>query len=213
MPELQSALAELASVAANCVATAPGSASRASDDALLEFQRELAASTRLLESAAASLAAEIARRSRRELGYDGLAQKRGARTPAGLVQAVTGASSAVAHRLVRVGTLVARNAGLYETPAEPWLSEVLAAAGSGDLSAEAVDAIRAGLGAPNDSIAPIPSPTPPAPSSPRRPPSRSRTLPRSPANCVTTLTQRASPCASSSCVTDDTSGWFPNPTG
>jgi hypothetical protein len=154
MSDLQSALAELASVAGDCVATAPFSASHATDDSLLQLQRSLADSTRLLETAAASLAAEIAHRSRRELGYDGLAQKRGARTAGALVQAVTGSSSASARRLVRVGTLVARNAGLFEAPTEPWLSDVLAAAGTGALSADAVDAIRQGLGTPSDSIGP-----------------------------------------------------------
>jgi hypothetical protein len=154
MPDLQSALTELASVAADCVRLAPSSASTASDDGLLELQRSLAASTRLLETAAAALAAEVAHRSRRELGYDGLAQKRGARTPEALVQVVTGASSSTARRLVRVGTLVARNAGLFEQPAEPWLREVLLAAGRGELSADAVDAIRAGLGAPSETVSP-----------------------------------------------------------
>ena len=151
MPDLQSALAVLATAAADCVEATPA-ASAVSDDALIAFQRELAASTRLLESAAASLAAEIAHRSRRELGYEGLAQKRGVRTAEALVQTITGASSATARRLVRVGTLVAHNAGRYEPPAEPWLSDVLAAAGRGTLSGEAVDAIRTGLGAPTETI-------------------------------------------------------------
>ena len=152
MPDLQSALTELASVAGCCVAAAPSSASLASDDALLELQRSLASSARVLETAAAALAAEVAHRSRRELGYDGLAQKRGMRTPEALVQTVTGSSAPTARRLVRVGTLVAQNAGLYGPSTEPWLAEVLAAAGRGGLSSEAVDAIRQGLGAPSDSI-------------------------------------------------------------
>lgn len=154
MPDFQSALAELASVATDCVLSAPTSASSASDDGLLELQRSLADSTRLLETAAAALAAEVAHRSRRELGYDGLAQKRGVRTPEALVQAVTGSSSADARRLVRVGTLVARNSGLFEEPSEPWLADVLSAAGAGAVSAEVVDAIRGGLGSPSSAISP-----------------------------------------------------------
>lgn len=67
---------------------------------------------------------------------------------------MTGSTSAEARRLVRVGTLVAQNSGLFAEPAEPWLQEVLDAAGSGSLSADAVDAIRSGLGAPNDQVAP-----------------------------------------------------------
>jgi len=85
MPELQSALAELASVAADCLAAAPSSAASSTDDALLEMQSRLADANRLLTATAAALAAEVSHRSRRELGYDGLAQKRGARTPEALV--------------------------------------------------------------------------------------------------------------------------------
>lgn len=154
MPDLQSALTELASVAAACVVAAPASASGASDDGLLELQRSLANSTRRLETAAAALAAEVAHRSRRELGYDGLAQKHGVRTPEALVQAVTGSTSAGARRLVRVGTLVAHHSGLFEEPSEPWLADVLAAASAGALSADVVDAIRNGLGSPSAAISP-----------------------------------------------------------
>lgn len=151
MPDLPAALADLSSVAAACVA-ATSSAETLTDDELLASVGALASSSRLLETATAALAAEVEHRSRRELGYSGLAQSRGARTAENLVQTVTGSSSATARRLVRVGTLVARNAGLFDPPAEPWLAEVLAAAGAGTLSGEAVDAIRGGLGAPNDGV-------------------------------------------------------------
>ncbi|CAN5284403.1 HNH endonuclease signature motif containing protein [soil metagenome] len=153
MPDLHSALTELASVAAECLAAAPSSASRSSDNELIELQRSLAATTRL-ETAAAALAAEVAHRSRRELGYEGLAQKRGARTPEALVQVVTGATSSTARRLVRVGTLVAHNAGRFEASAEPWLTDVFSAAGEGTISVDAVDAIRSGLGTPTEAISP-----------------------------------------------------------
>ena len=107
MPDLSPALASLADATSAIARAASGAAATASDDSLLAFQREVAASARLLEQAAATFAAEIAFRSRRELGYDGLAQRRGVRTPEALVQQVTGASSQSARRLVRVGTLVA----------------------------------------------------------------------------------------------------------
>ena len=151
MPDLPAAFADLAPVAAACVA-ASSTAATLSDDELLAWVGALASSSRLLETATAALAAEVEHRSRRELGYSGLAQSRGARTAENLVQTVTGSSSSTARRLVRVGTLVARNAGLFDPPAEPWLGEVLAAAGAGALSGEAVDAIRAGLGAPSDGV-------------------------------------------------------------
>lgn len=100
-----------------------------SDDALLDAQKSLAAGMRTLESAASLVAAEIARRSSRELGYEGLAQRLGARTPERLVQVLSGGSLADARRLVRVGTAT-----------EPWLAPTTG------LGVQQVDAIRSGLG-------------------------------------------------------------------
>ncbi len=74
-----------------------------SDTALLDAQRVLASVRRRVDAHAAVIAAEIAHRSRRELGYDGLAQRHGARTPEALVQRVTGTSARDARTLVRVG--------------------------------------------------------------------------------------------------------------
>ena len=108
-----------------------------SDDALLDAQRSLAASIRTLESAASLVAAEIARRSARELGYEGLAQRLGARTPERLVQVLSGGSLAEARRLVRVGTA-----------SEPWLVP------TAGLGVQAIDAIRSGLGSATVSLTP-----------------------------------------------------------
>ena len=69
MPDLSPALASLADATSAIARAASGAAATASDDSLLAFQREVAASARLLEQAAATFAAEIAFRSRRELGY------------------------------------------------------------------------------------------------------------------------------------------------
>ena len=102
---------------------------RMPDEELLEAQRSLAARIRALESESALVAAEIARRSSRELGYDGLAQRLGARTPERLVQALSGGSLSDARRLVRVGTAT-----------EPWLEP------TAGLGVQQVDAIRSGLG-------------------------------------------------------------------
>jgi len=139
----QTALAELASVAAACASEASG----ATDDDLLALQRSLAGAMRSLEGAAAVVAAEVAHRSRRELGHAGLAQKLGARTPEALVQTVTGSSSATARRLVRVGTLV-----VTQSSTEPWLRPASDAVASGRLGPEALDAIRSGLGAPTAGV-------------------------------------------------------------
>ena len=97
-----------------------------------------------MDAAAAVLAGEIAHRSRRELGYDGLAQRLGARTPESLVQRIAGTSAREAHSLVRVGALI-------DAPA-PWLSNVAGEVSHGRLSVEAADAVRLGLGEPTDDV-------------------------------------------------------------
>ncbi len=114
-----------------------------SDDELMEAQRSLSIAQRSLESAAALVAAEIARRSHRDLGYDGLAQRVSARTPERLVQVLSGASLPEARRLVRVGAIVDSAAA-----AEPWLAPALG------LDVGAIDAIRTGLGSPTPALTP-----------------------------------------------------------
>ncbi|HEY4152587.1 MAG TPA: DUF222 domain-containing protein [Pseudolysinimonas sp.] len=112
-----------------------------SDLALLDAQRSLAAQRRAVDAQAAVVAAEVAHRSRHELGHDGLAQRMGARTPEKLVQQVTGASAHDAGAMVRVGAL-------------PPDSPLSVAVGSGGLGLDAADAINAGLGegAPVDAV-------------------------------------------------------------
>jgi hypothetical protein len=119
------------------------------DDALIEAQRTLGTIRRRVDAAAAVVAAEIAYRSRRELGYDGLAQRLGARTPESLVQQVAGNTSQAARALVRVGTL------MTSAPDTPWLSAVGAAVSTGRLSIDAAEAIRVGLGTPSADVTPL----------------------------------------------------------
>lgn len=153
MPDLDSLLTELASVVSRCADAAGVHAASAVDEQLLHYQREVAASARLLDVTAAAIAAEISHRSRRELGYQGLAQRHGARTPEALVQSITGTSASAARRLVRVGTLVAEQATSEADPLfvlpEPWLQTAVRAARAGEISGEALQAIRGGLGAPS----------------------------------------------------------------
>ncbi len=160
MSELAPELASLAASATALVDAARVRASTVSDDSLMAYQSEVAASVRVLEQVAATFAAEIDFRSRRELGYQGLAQRLGARTPEALVQQITGMSLPSARRLVRVGTMIAQVAahdvggldvGGLEL-AEPWLADVARAASNGALSTEAVDVIRSGLGTPSDAV-------------------------------------------------------------
>lgn len=129
---------------------APPQVSEFDDVTLLSAQRELSEIRRRVDSAAAAIASEVSHRSRPELGYDGLAQRLGARSPQQLIQQVTGSSTREAHTLVRAGTMIT-------TPAEnptPWLHSVGAALASGSLSIDAADAIRSGLGTPDDDISP-----------------------------------------------------------
>ena len=137
------------------VALTPTDALVLTDDELIGTQRRLAERRRVLDASSSIIAAEIAHRSRRELGYDGLAQRRGARTAEALVQQITGLSGVDARTLVRVGALVVEHDGPSRSavePTTPWLSAVARSVASGALSLEAANAIRCGLGAPNESV-------------------------------------------------------------
>ena len=77
-----------------------------SDAELIAFQQHFAEVRRTADLRLAHVAAITAHRSRPELGYDGLAQRTGARTPEQFVQQVTGVSRREAGTLVRVGSLM-----------------------------------------------------------------------------------------------------------
>ena len=99
-----------------------------SDSSLLDAQGALAAERRRVDAQSAVVAAEIAFRSRRELGHEGLAQRLGARTPERLIQRMTGGSARDAQTMVRVGAL-------------PPGSVLGSAVASGALGLDAADAI------------------------------------------------------------------------
>ena len=121
------------------------------DDELLAVQRTLADARRAIDACASLVAGEVVHRSRRDLGYDGLAQRTGFRTAEALVQHVTGSTGRDAATPVKVGTMVhdAPDADLHE----PWLSAVGAAVRAGTLAIDAAVAIRNGLGSPTESVA------------------------------------------------------------
>lgn len=114
------------------------------DAALLANQARLAEARRRIDAAVAVSSAELARRSHRDLGYAGLAQRMGDRTPEKLVQRVSGVSRGEAGRLVKVGVMMATG------PAH--LRAVNDAVSKGALSVDAADAIRAGLGEPTETV-------------------------------------------------------------
>jgi hypothetical protein len=121
-----------------------------SDADLLDRHRVLTEVERRVTAASAALAAEVRHRSRPELGHDGLAARLGARTPEKLVQSITGTTKARAATLVRIGSLLPTAPPAPER--SPWMVDVAAALSAGELSLDAADAIRAGLGTPTDEV-------------------------------------------------------------
>ena len=114
-----------------------------------DFAAATRLSSRLLQVAqarAASVAGEVAYRSRPELGSDGLAHRLGHRTPEAMVRAVTGSTTREAFTAVRVGRLVTSD------PERPWLDPVGAGVAAGTLTVSGADAISAGLGTPDDAV-------------------------------------------------------------
>ena len=110
-----------------------------SDTDVIEAQRLVGELRRVADARAAVLAGEIGRRSRPELGYDGLAQRLGARTPQELVQKVTGVGRREASTLVSVGALM-------DTPdAAGWERAIGSAIAAGAISTEAARVIRQAL--------------------------------------------------------------------
>lgn len=113
---------------------------RLADDEVMGLQRELASQRRRVDAASALVAGEIARRSARDLGYAGLAQRLGARTPEKLVAHLAGMSAPEARAMVTVGESLRGES--------PWLDSVMAGVVAGEVSVGAAAAITVGLGAP-----------------------------------------------------------------
>jgi hypothetical protein len=114
------------------------------DEQVLALQAEIAGQRRILDAAAATVASEIARRSHHDLGYSGLAQRRGSRTPERLVASVTGMSVPESRAMIAAGEALGGG--------DAWMAPVAHALESGDVSVGATAAIRAGLGEPNADV-------------------------------------------------------------
>ncbi len=108
------------------------------DDALLAAHTVLTEHRRSTELYTAWLSAEIARRSSRDAGYSGLAQRQGFGSATALIESLSPVSHAEATRLVEAGQLMTGAETLWESA----LSEALRAGG---LSVPTADAIRRGL--------------------------------------------------------------------
>src|SRR3954469_18149575 len=115
------------------------------DAELTATLRVLGEARRIVDAGIAKAADEVARRSALELGYDGLAQRTGARTPDAFVSRLTGTTGTEARSLVEVGSMLADPA--------PWLAGVATLVEVGAVSVATAGAIRKGLGAPSATVA------------------------------------------------------------
>ncbi len=111
-----------------------------------------------VQAIGALLAAEVARRSRPELGYTGLAQSSGHRTPEAMIQAITKAPYIEAARSVNVGGMMAEAAAAIDgatagdAPIMPWSEPVSTAVSRGTLCIASADSIVRGIGQPTGRI-------------------------------------------------------------
>jgi hypothetical protein len=115
------------------------------DAALLRTNEQIAVARRLLDGLHAGVAAELAHRSRAELGKEGLARQAGFRTPATLIAATTGGHTGDAIRLIHVGEAT-RERTLFSGESAPSAHpHVGNAVRSGRLSVAAASAITSML--------------------------------------------------------------------
>ena len=133
------------------------------DDELLGLLTDATEARKALELIVAAGSAEVARRSARDLGYGGLAQKKGHRTGTGLVQQITGMGRGDVTRAVGAGEELApttpivgvepgaetTDAATTGSPAVArWLQLLRDALASGRVTQTQFHAIRTGLGEP-----------------------------------------------------------------
>jgi Domain of unknown function DUF222. len=122
-------------------------ARRLSDEALLQTTGALERLGRWVSSRQVSVAAEIDDRSRRELGAEGLAAKKGCRSTSELLERVTLASSETIARRLKVGRAARSRVSMLgeQLPAE--FPSVAAALETGDLGFDSAHMIVRGLAA------------------------------------------------------------------
>jgi hypothetical protein len=137
----------------------PEDFARLDDATLLEAQRGHSALKHQVDIHGAWIAGEVARRSSRELGYAGLAQKQGFFSPEELIQSLSRSSRSEARKLVTVGLLMAETqaaeateeaaaAAAADSPDQsvtsvlPWHSPIAHAVADGTLALDAAEPIR-----------------------------------------------------------------------
>lgn len=164
MPDIATALTEAASSVAGFGASAEDFRGL-SDAEILSFSEAIASLKRRVGAYEAHAAAEVARRSRRELGHDGLAARRGFSSAKKLIEDVTRVSGREASQLVALGTAMDEatatqellDSGVSEIAGEavelPWDAELSAAVAAGTISVDCAGALRRGIGAPGERVA------------------------------------------------------------
>lgn len=124
------------------------------DDTLLALLTDAADARNAIDLLIAAASAETARRSSRDRGYDGLAQRKGHRNVTSLVQHITGQSRVDVVRAMKSGeelaapTTASPDAPVAETAVPRWLEMLRGALSSGRVTQAQFQAIRAGLGEP-----------------------------------------------------------------
>jgi hypothetical protein len=133
-----------------------------SDPALLAAQSTVSEHRRNLDTYASWIAGEIAKRSHRDLGSNGLAQRHGFLNAVGLVQSLSQATRSEATKFVNIGQLIAASSPLTPDVDEPLDSAsrvpatgraIAHALLAGSVSSDAADAVRRGLGEAGDGVA------------------------------------------------------------
>jgi hypothetical protein len=132
-----------------------------SDSELLEATRIHTDASRLLGSAGAALAGELAHRSRPQLGGEGLARRTGHRTIDNLLRSTTGGSREQVTTVLAAGNLLVEVAnegsvdqatGEVFVPSQPWLRPLAGAVAACLVSTAASKSIGNGLGTPNSAV-------------------------------------------------------------
>jgi len=121
------------------------------DDNLLAAHAVVTEHRRAADTLAAHLAAEVSRRSSRDDGYSGLAQRNGFPSAGAFLQTLSPVTATEASQLISAGELMAA------APATLWEAALADALGAGSVSIAAADAIRRGLApvadsAPSDDV-------------------------------------------------------------
>lgn len=163
MTDLASTLLETAAVVAGFGSCA-ADFQELSDNQVLELTRAIADHKRQLGAFETHAAAEMARRSRRELGHSGLAAREGFSSPEKMLESVSKVTGREAAQLVSLGKAMddasaaqeLLDTGVTEIAGEPltlpWDAPITAAVAAGGLSVDCAGALRRGLGRPTEQV-------------------------------------------------------------